>query len=104
MKKILLTFTMALVSAAASAQDLKGTTIYDRIGHGQDSIDVLGSLSLYQESFKSQDYLEALEPWEYVFEKAPLSMIRVYTDGAWMFETLIQKETDAAKKKEYFDK
>ena len=31
-------------------------------------------------------------------------MIRVYTDGAWMFETLIQKETDAAKKKEYFDK
>ncbi|MBR2630554.1 MAG: hypothetical protein Q4F47_06630 [Bacteroidaceae bacterium] len=104
MKKILLTFTMALVSAAASAQDLKGTTIYDRIGHGQDSIDVLGSLSLYQESFKSQEYLEALEPWEFVFQKAPLSMIRVYTDGAWMFETLIQKETDAAKKKEYFDK
>lgn len=104
MKKILLTFTMALVSAATSAQDLKGTTIYDRIGHGQDSIDVLGSLSLYQESFKSQEYLEALEPWEFVFQKAPLSMIRVYTDGAWMFETLIQKETDAAKKKEYFDK
>ena len=104
MKKILFTFTLALASAAASAQDLQGTTIYDRIGHGQDSIDVLGSLSLYQEAFKSQSYLEALEPWEFVFEKAPLSMIRVYTDGAWMFETLIQKETDAAKKKEYFDK
>ena len=44
MKKILLACTLALVSAAASAQDLKGTSLNDRIGHGQDSIDVLGSL------------------------------------------------------------
>ncbi|MBR3618914.1 MAG: tetratricopeptide repeat protein, partial [Bacteroidaceae bacterium] len=104
MKKILFACALAFVAVAASAQDLKGTSLNDRIGHGQDSIDVLGSLSLYQDAFKRQSYVEALEPWEYVFEKAPLSMVRVYTDGAWMFEQLIQKETDAGKKKEYFDK
>lgn len=104
MKKILFTCIFALVSVAISAQDLKGTSLNDRIGHGQDSIDVLGSLSLYQDAFKRQSYVEAIEPWEYVFNNAPLSMVRVYTDGAWIFETLIQQEADAEKKKEYFDK
>ena len=104
MKKILFACALALVSAAGSAQNLKGTSLNDRIGHGQDSIDVLGSLSLYQDAFKRRSYVEAIEPWEFAFTKAPLSMVRVYTDGAWMFETLIQQETDAAKKKEYFDK
>lgn len=104
MKKILFAFALAFVSLAASAQNLKGTTLNDRIGHGQDSIDVLGSLSLYQEAFKRQSYVEAIEPWEFVFNKAPLSMVRVYTDGAWMFEQLIQQETDAEKKQEYFER
>ena len=104
MKKILLACSLALVSIALSAQDLKGTSINDRLVNNPDSADVLGSLSLYQEAFKRQSYIEALEPWEFVFEKAPLSQVRVYTDGAWMLENLIQKETDAGKKKEYFDK
>ena len=89
---------------SANAQNLAGTKLNDRIGHGQDSIDVLGSLSLYQEAFKRKSYVEAIEPWEFVFTKAPHSMVRVYTDGAWMFEQLVQNETDAGKKKEYFDK
>ena len=104
MKKIFAALTIALSCASASAQDLSGTSIYDRIGHGEDSVAVLGSLSLYQEAFKEQNWADAVEPWEFVFDKAPLSMIRVYTDGAWIFEQLIQKETDAEKKKEYFDK
>lgn len=104
MKKLFAALTIALSCASASAQDLSGTSIYDRIGHGEDSVAVLGSLSLYQEAFKEQNWADAIEPWEFVFNKAPLSMIRVYTDGAWMFEQLIQKETDAEKKKEYFDK
>ena len=104
MKKLLLACSLALVSVAASAQNLKGTSINDRLANKPDSADALGSLSLYQDAFKRQSYIEALEPWEFVFHKAPLSMVRVYTDGAWMFETLIQQETDAEKKKEYFDK
>ncbi|MBR1520918.1 MAG: hypothetical protein IJ635_06745 [Bacteroidaceae bacterium] len=104
MKKILLVCSLAMVSVALSAQNLKGTSLNDRLANNPDSADVLGSLSLYQDAFKRQSYVEALEPWEFVFTKAPLSMVRVYTDGAWMFENLIQKETDAAKKKEYFEK
>ena len=104
MKKILFACSLAIMALAASAQNLKGTSVNDRIGHGQDSIDVLGSLSLYQEAYKRQSYVEAVEPWEFVFEKAPLSQVRIYKEGAYMFEQLIQKETDAAKKQEYFDK
>ncbi len=104
MKKILLACTMLLGALTGTAQNLKGTSVNDRIGHGTDSIDVLGSLSLYQDAFKRKSYVEAIEPWEFVFQKAPLAMVRVYTDGAWMFENLIQNETDAAKKSEYFEK
>ncbi len=104
MKKLFLTIAIAAGALSANAQNLAGTKLNDRIGHGQDSIDVLGSLSLYQEAFKRKSYVEAIEPWEFVFTKAPHSMVRVYTDGAWMFEQLVQNETDAGKKKEYFDK
>ena len=104
MKKILLACSLILASVAGNAQSLKGTSLNDRIGHGQDSIDVLGSLSLYQDAFKRQSYVEAVEPWEFVFEKAPLSMVRIYMDGTWMFEKLISDTTDPEKKQEYFDK
>ena len=103
MKKILFACTLAMIAMAASAQNLKGTAVNDRIGHGQDSLEVLGSLSLYQEAYKRKSYAEAIEPWTFVFEKAPLSQVRIYKDGAWIFEQLIQQESDAGKKKEYFD-
>lgn len=104
MKKIFLTLALAAGAMAASAQNLAGTSLDDRLVGNPDSADVRGSLSLYQDAFKRQSYVEALEPWEFVFQKAPLAMVRVYTDGAWMYEQLIQKETDAAKKTEYFNK
>lgn len=94
---------LALSAISVSAQKYAGTQMYDRIGHGQDSIEVINNLSLYQEAYKAKNYQEAYEPWKYVFEKAPLAMIRIYTDGAWMLENMIAKETDEAKKKEYFD-
>ena len=96
--------TFLSFALGASAQDLSGTKMDDRIGHGQDSLEVRQNMSLYMQYFKQQDYTEALEPWEIVFRKAPLSLIRVYTDGAWMYEQLIAKETDLEKKNEYFEK
>lgn len=103
-KSLILGCALSTLALSSSAQDLRGTKLDDRIGHGQDSIDVRHGLSLYQGYFKQGEYLDALEPWEVVFNKAPLSMIRVYTDGAWMFEQLIKAEADEAKKNEYFDK
>lgn len=104
MKKFMIACSLAAFAMGASAQNLAGTSVNDRLANNPDSADVLGSLSLYREEFKSQNYAEAVAPWEFVFTKAPLAQIRVYTDGAWMFETLISKETDAAKKTEYFNK
>lgn len=104
MKKILFVCSLAIMALSVSAQNLSGTTVNDRIGHGTDSIEVLKALSIYQEAYKRQAYEEALEPWEEAFNKAPLAMVRIYTDGAWMLEQLIQKSSDQAKKQEYFDK
>lgn len=95
---------MTISALGINAQNLRGTKLDDRIGHGQDSIEVRQNLSLYQDYFKQKNWAEAAEPWEFVFKKAPLAMIRVYTDGAWIFEQLIQSEQDPAKKNEYFDK
>ena len=95
-------FCTATVTAQTTT-DYSGTQLYDRIGHGQDSVEVINNLSLYQDYFKQKDYASALPHWKYVFEHAPLAQIRVYTDGAWILENLIYKETDATKKKEYFE-
>ncbi len=101
--KFILSIVLASVSLFASAQKYAGTQLYDRIGHGQDSIEVMNNLSLYQEAFKARNYAEALPYWKIVFEKAPMAQNRLYTDGAWILETLIPQQTDTAKKQEYFD-
>lgn len=103
--KLKLIASMFFVAAAttASAQGYAGTTINDRVGHGQDSIEVLSNISLYREAYKVKNWAEALPSWKYVFDNAPLAQVRIYTDGAWMLGQLTQKETDPTKKQEYFD-
>ena len=102
-RKIIFSLILAGATLTSNAQRYAGTSLYDRIGHGQDSIEVMNNLSLYQEAYKARNYAEAFESWKYVFEKAPLAQIRIYTDGAWILESLIPQETDATKKQEYFD-
>ena len=102
-KKVLSAFVMATVAIGAYAQGYAGTTFNDRIGHGQDSIDVINQFSLYREEFKNQNYQEAYNSWKVVMEKAPLSQIRIYQDGDIICQQLLQKETDAAKKQEVFN-
>ena len=102
-RKIIFSLILAGATLTSNAQRYAGTSLYDRIGHGQDSIEVMNNLSLYQEAYKARNSEEAFESWKYVFEKAPLAQIRIYTDGAWILESLIPQETDATKKQEYFD-
>lgn len=104
MKKILFACSLALASLPMSAQNLSGTSINDRLENNPDSAEVLQSISLYREAFKSQNYIDAVEPWEFAFTKAPLAQSRLYTDGAWMFENLIHQESDVEKKTVYFEK
>ncbi len=54
-KTLILSCTLAAMALGTSAQDLRGTRLEDRIGHGQDSIDVRQGLSLDQSYFKQGD-------------------------------------------------
>lgn len=101
-KTTIMSLLLTAISLTANAQDYSGTTIYDRIGHGNDSIEALTNITLYREAFKQQNYEEAYEYWTKLIEKAPLSQIRIYQDGAVICENLLMKTTDAAKKEEYF--
>ena len=94
----------ALASITAQAQgNYAGTTIYDRIGHGADSTEVLTAITLYREAYKDKNWEEAYQNWIVVFNKAPLAQSRTYTDGVIILQQLIQGTQDEAQKKTYFD-
>lgn len=103
MKKVLLALAVLASSLTATAQSYKGTSFEDRIGHGQDSIDVRGALSMYVQCLKEKNYGEAYEHWKFVMEKAPLAQVRIYKEGQTILQEMTKKETDATKKKAYFD-
>lgn len=99
-------FSMAVAFAAASLPALaqyEGTSVHDRIGHGQDSIDALNNLSLYIDYYKAGDWKSAYEPWKAVYTKAPFSQVGIYAYGAAILANLILQSTDATEKKAYFD-
>lgn len=102
LKKTIALLTVASTVLPSFAQ-YEGTSIYDRIGHGQDSINALNNISLYQEAYKSKNWVEAYESWKQVMEKAPLAQVSLYTQGPTILRNLITNATDQAQKKQYFD-
>lgn len=99
----LLAIVAALTAALPTFAQYEGTQVNDRIGHGNDSIDCLENLSLFQQYYKSKDYKDAYEAWKVVMQKAPLAQASLYTRGAPMLAALIQGATDKAEKKTYLD-
>lgn len=102
LQKFAITLTLAAAAVPAMAQ-YEGTSVYDRIGHGQDSIDVLNNLVLYQDYYKAQDWASAYEPWKFVLNKAPFAQVGVYAYGAAILGNLIINTTDMNQKKAYFN-
>lgn len=102
LQKFAITFALAAVAAPAMAQ-YEGTSVYDRIGHGQDSIDVLNNLVLYRDYYNAKDWASAYEPWKQVLTKAPFAQVGIYAYGAAILGNLIINTTDAAQKKVYFN-
>lgn len=99
--KIALLSCAALVTTSAMAQ-YEGTTIYDRIGTGQDSITTLGNIVSYKDSYKAGDYAGAYEPWKQVLAKAPCAEVGIYAYGSFILAQIMLAEQDVAKKKGYF--
>ena len=104
----------ALASSVAMAQ--KGVEDGSRFGHGQDSIDCLTNISLYNDHIKAIDgdksmaaeekvrhYNEAYPYWKKVFTDAPVAQMATYTNGAKIMKGLIASTKDMAQRKAYAD-
>ena len=105
MKKIILAIvlvTFALVGA--NAQKAGYDPVKAPYGHGQDSIDCRMNLSLMTTAAKAENYQDALKTWTAVYNNCPASSKNIYIYGPRIYKALYEKETDAAKKKEYLDK
>ncbi len=100
-KKFVTALALTAVCLPTLAQ-YEGTTVYERIGHGDDSITTLGHLVAYKDSYKAQDYAGAYEDWKAVFTAAPCAEVSTYAYGAMILANVLVKETDMAKKKAYF--
>ena len=102
LKNLFMAIGVACICAPAMAQ-YEGTTLDDRIGSGEDSIETRRNLSMFNMAIKQNSFTEAYDVWKPVIEKAPFANLRIYTDGSYMLQTLITQEQDAAKKKVYLD-
>lgn len=98
--KALIAF-FALTSSVAMAQ--KGVEDGSRFGHGQDSINCLNNISLYQEYLKTKNYTDAYTYWQKVFTEAPFAQMGTYTNGAKILKSLIAGTKDMTERKKYAD-
>ena len=104
MKKFILAIifaTTALVGVNAQKDGYDPTNA--PFGHGQDSINCRMNLSLMTTAAKAENYQDAVKTWKAVYENCPASSKNIYIYGPRIFKALFEKETDAAKKKEYLD-
>ena len=105
MKKLFLSGFLALASVLAiNAQKAGYDPVNAPFGHGEDSVKCRMSLSLMSTSAKAENYKDALNSWNDVYENCPASSKNIYIYGPRIFKSLNESETDAAKKKEYLDK
>lgn len=109
---IILLIALFMCSSLSYSQNLKGTKMEDRIGHGEDSLLVRRSIELYSKYYSDgynggkgdyENYKKAVEPWRYAFEHAPLASTNLYRHGAFMMEILSQQEKDSVMRDYYFD-
>ena len=91
----------ALTASVAVAQ--KGVEDGSRFGHGQDSIDCLNNISLYNEYVKTKNYTDAYTYWKKVFSDAPVAQHSIYTNGAVILKNLIAGTKDMNLRKGYAD-
>ena len=92
-KKILFFLALMLISVILYSQ--KGVEDGSSYGHGDDSIRCIKNLSLYREYVKHNNFTDAIGAWRIVYAECPQSTKNIYIDGAKMYNTFIQNETDA---------
>ena len=108
MKKLTLAMLLALVGAAAMAQNFEGTTVEERIAHStgnnEDTIKTAkGYITMFQQTGANKDWQDMYTNYQWLKKNAPFAVNGIYTQSPIMFYYLIKGETDQAKKKKLFD-
>lgn len=100
MKRLaIITLALATVSSAFAQ---KGVEDGSRFGKGQDSIDALRKITVYQDFVKLENYKDAYESgWKDVFRDAPFASVNTYTNGVKILRWMYKNEQDAEKKAQY---
>ena len=94
---ILLLFSCYMVQAQKGIED------GSKYGKGQDSIRALQNLSMYQQYYKQNAFMEAVAPWRVVFSEAPRASQNMYIHGITIYKTMFNATTDLERRKEIVD-
>lgn len=95
MKKSLLMLALAMLTGNLIAQPVSK--------YGTDSIACITNLSLSNEYFKQGNYVDAIDPWRWVFQNCPASSKRIYLNGATMYEKYIAEEKNSEVREKLID-
>ena len=63
----------------------------------------MGTYTMYDQSYKQNDYKSALPYWRILYSKYPKSTINLYIHGVAMYSSFIEKETNQLNKNAYLD-
>lgn len=97
------TFIALAICSTSALFAQKGVEDGSRFGHGQDSIECLENISLYNGYLKTQNYTDAYTYWKKVFADAPVAQHSIYTNGAVILKKLAASTKDMALRKGYAD-
>ena len=89
----------AVITVSAQPGSVTGT-LY---GRGQDSVDCVRNLSLYQQDFKHKNYDAAIVNWRKVWQNCPSSSVNNVPRGLVMYQFFIAKELDQTKRSALVD-
>ncbi len=105
MTKVVKFFGLTVVSlfAVISVSAQPGSVTGTKYGKGQDSLDCIRDLSLYQQDYKHKNYDAAIVNWRKVWKNCPKSSINLAAHGIAMYQFFVAKELDQNKKKALVD-
>ena len=101
MKKHLKKLTLATVLLMTFIPLTKAQNLSKQFG--EDSINCRINLSLYRESFKQNNFVEAYPQWKWVKDSCPMASKYIFTNGPVILDYLIKEEEgkDSVKREEY---
>ena len=99
MRRIVLSLiAVGMFAHLANAQQIRTYTTNE-----EDSMTCVQNLSLYIEFFKQDNYADAIKGWREAATVCPKATESLWVNGIKIYQSMIEEEKDAAKKKAYVD-